>query len=472
MEAKQNPQSPHIVMLPPPALLGHLIPFIEFAKRLVFQYNFSDTFVIPNDGSPINSQKALLEPLPVNSFFLSPVSIDDLPKDSGIEIRMPNIIIRSLPAIHEKLNELNKSNRISALVVDLFCPLAIDVAREFSIPAYIFFIISATDLSLGFNLPEPESSLSEYGNVQEMVQLAGSLTLHGSDIPDSIRDNSNDAYKWTIDLCNRYRLADGIIVNSFLELETDAFKDLQQHGSSIPPIYPVGPLIQSSSDSETDPGSKCIEWLNQQPPRSVLYISFGSGATLSKEQFNELALGLEMSGHRFLWVVRSPQENTVAAYFSAQRAKSPFDYLPMGFLERTKDKGLVVDSWVPQVQILSHGSTGGFVTQCGWNAILESVVNGVPVIAWPLCFEHKMNAVILTDGLKAAIRVKENENGLVEKGHISNLVNELIEGEQGKQVQHRMRDLMNVAANALSLDGSSTKSFVEVVQKWTGTTQC
>ncbi|KAK4403542.1 Hydroquinone glucosyltransferase [Sesamum angolense] len=132
--------------------------------------------------------------------------------------------------------------------------------------------------------------------------------------------------------------------------------------------------------AESDAGSECVKWLNDQPPKSVLFVSFGSGGTLSVEQFKELALGLEMCGQRFLWVVRTPQESAADAYLNTQSfVKDPLDYLPEGFLERTKGRGLVVVSWAPQIQVLSH----------------------------------RMNAVFLTDGLKGAIRVKPNENGIV-----------------------------------------------------------
>ncbi|KAK6161565.1 hypothetical protein DH2020_004946 [Rehmannia glutinosa] len=208
--------------------------------------------------------------------------------------------------------------------------------------------------------------------------------------------------------------------------------------------------------------------VNNQPPKSVLFVSFGSGGTLSLDQFTELALGLEMSKQRFLWVVRTPQENIAAAYLNTGKniGNNPLDYLPQGFLERTKERGLVVASWAPQIQVLSHGSIGGFLTHCGWNSILESVVLGVPLIAWPLCFEQKMNAVVLRDGLKAAIRVEENENGIVERGYVSETVKQLMEGEEGKRIRERIMDLKIAAGNALSQEGSSSKALAHVVQKW------
>ncbi|KAK7845199.1 hydroquinone glucosyltransferase [Quercus suber] len=108
----------------------------------------------------------------------------------------------------------------------------------------------------------------------------------------------------------------------FMDLEPGAFEDLKKGGKGKPQVYFVGPLIRSISDHGADE-SECLRWLDKQPNGSVLYVSFGSGRTLSNQQLNELALGLEMSGQRFLWVVKSPHETAAnASYFSVQSIKT------------------------------------------------------------------------------------------------------------------------------------------------------
>ncbi|KAH7847605.1 hypothetical protein Vadar_028006 [Vaccinium darrowii] len=154
---------------------------------------------------------------------------------------------------------------------------------------------------------------------------------------------------------------------------------------------------------------------------------------------NELAFGLEMSEQRFLWVVRSP--NDKGALSDVNDQNDPLIFLPDGFLDRTKGLGLVVPSWAPQAQILSHRSTGGFLTHCGWNSTLESVVNGIPLIAWPLYAEQKMNAVILTEDLKVVLRLKVSENGIIERTEIADVVKRLMKGEEGNVVRSRTGDL-------------------------------
>ncbi|KAL2931466.1 Hydroquinone glucosyltransferase [Bienertia sinuspersici] len=113
-----------------------------------------------------------------------------------------------------------------------------------------------------------------------------------------------------------------------------------------------------------------------------------------------------------MWVVKCPDD------------ECSLGFLPKGFVDRVKDRGLLMSSWVPQLEVLSHKSTGGFLTHCGWNSILESISHAVPMIAWPLYAEQKLNTVILDKGLKVALTLKFNEDRVVEADEIAEVVKE------------------------------------------------
>ncbi|KAE9617877.1 putative hydroquinone glucosyltransferase [Lupinus albus] len=294
--------------------------------------------------------------------------------------------------------------------------------------------------------------------------MPGCVPLLGQDLPAPTQNRSSDAYKSFVERSNGITMADGIILNSFLEMEPDTIRALEEKLNGKTSFYPLGPITQKGSTIEEN-GSECLRWLENQPPSSVLYVSFGSGGTLTQDQVNELALGLELSGQKFLWVLRAPSNSTSAAYLGSQN-ENPLKYLPNGFLERTKDKGLVVASWAPQIQVLGHNSIGGFLSHCGWNSILESIQEGVPIITWPLFAEQRMNAVLLNNGLKVALRPKVNEYGIVEKEEIAKVIKCLMEGVEGKEIRKRINGLKDDAVNAIKEDGSSTCTMSKLATKW------
>ena len=101
---------------------------------------------------------------------------------------------------------------------------------------------------------------------------------------------------------NHYvRLCNWLLCNSFYELDSPAC-DL------IPGIIPVGPLLLGNeldnyAGSFWPQDSTCLSWLDKQSVGSVIYVAFGSLATFSQQQFDEVALGLELIAKPFLWVV-------------------------------------------------------------------------------------------------------------------------------------------------------------------------
>ncbi|XP_042488297.1 hydroquinone glucosyltransferase-like [Macadamia integrifolia] len=461
-------RTPHIVLLPAPGM-GHLIPLAELAKRLFLYHNFSITLAIPTEASPSKAQKDFIDSLPttINSMFLPSVNFDDLSEDVMVETRICLTVTRSLPSLRETFKALTTTTHLVALVVDLFGTDAFDVAREFNVLPYIFFPSNSMMLSFLLHLPKLDELYScEYKDMPEPVKLPGCVPIHGSDLLDPVQDRKNEAYSWILHNSKRYHLAEGILLNSFMALEPGAIKALTEEVDlSKPPVYMVGPLVQNLS---SDDGSECLRWLDDQPPESVIFVSFGSAGVLSPEQLIELAMGLEMSDQRFLWIARKPTEKAAnSAFLSIHSSdENPLAFLPEGFLERTKERGLVVQSWAPQIQVLSHGSTGGFLTHCGWNSTLESVVHGVPLVAWPLYAEQKMNAVMLAEEINVALKPKVGENGLIVRDEIAAVVKCLMEGEEGKRVSKKMKELKDAAAKALTEDGSSTQSLSEVACKW------
>ncbi|EOA23114.1 hypothetical protein CARUB_v10003907mg [Capsella rubella] len=466
----EEAKAPHVAIIPSPGM-GHLIPLVEFAKRLVHRHGFTVTFFIGGEGPPSKAQRTVLASLPssISSVFLPPVDLTDIPASDGIETRITLTVTRSNPELRKHFNSFKAEGRLpKALVVDLFGTDAFDVAEEFHVSPYIFYPSTANVLSFFLHLPKLDETVSsEFRELTEPVEFPGCVPLTGKDFLDPAQDRKNEAYKWLLHNTKRYKEAEGILVNSFFELEPNALKALQEPGLDKPPVYPVGPLVSiGQQESKQTEESKCLKWLDNQPLGSVLYVSFGSGGTLTFEQLNELALGLADSEQRFLWVIRTPSGTANSSYFDSHSRNDPLSFLPPGFLERTKDRGFVLPSWAPQAQVLAHPSTGGFLTHCGWNSSLEGIVSGVPLIAWPLFAEQKMNAVLLTEDIRAALRARAGEDGIVRREEVARVVKGLMEGEEGKGVRNKMKELKEGASRVLKDDGSSTKALSLVALKW------
>ena len=60
-------------------------------------------------------------------------------------------------------------------------------------------------------------------------------------------------------------------------------------------------------------------------------------------------------------------------------------------------KNRLILRWSPQVDILHHPSTRGFISHCGWNSCLEVLQAGLPVICWPIFAEQLINSILLVD---------------------------------------------------------------------------
>lgn len=80
-------------------------------------------------------------------------------------------------------------------------------------------------------------------------------------------------------------------------------------------------------------------------------------------------------------------------------------YYPHGLEEKVGDRGLIIQGWAPQLLILSHPSTEGFLSHCGWNSTVEAIGCGVPFLAWPIRGDQFHNAKLIVSHLKVGCKV-------------------------------------------------------------------
>lgn len=207
-------------------------------------------------------------------------------------------------------------------------------------------------------------------------------------------------------------VVDWVLCNSAYDLEPTAF-------GLVPEVLPIGPLLATnrlgnSSGSFWKEDSNCLNWLDQQPPCSVIYVAFGSFTVFEQTQFHELALGLELTKRPFLWVVRPDMgDKTEMAY-------------PEGFTERVGSLGRMV-GWAPQQKIVSHPSVACFVSHCGWNSTIEGVSNGVPFLCWPYFADQFSNESYICDVWKVGLKFnKQEESGIITREEIKNKVDQLL----------------------------------------------
>ncbi|VAI61381.1 unnamed protein product [Triticum turgidum subsp. durum] len=282
-----------------------------------------------------------------------------------------------------------------------------------------------------------------------------------------LEDPESDTYKAMMALLCRIPEADGTLVNTFESLEARAVATLKDPrcvpGWVLPPVYCVGPFVGSIADAEAKERHECLAWLDGQLDRSVVFLCFGSIGTgnHSEEQLREIAVGLDKSGHCFLWVVRAPASDDPEKPHDPSANPDLDTLLPDGFMERTNGRGLVVKLWAPQVDVLRHRATGAFVTHCGWNSVLEGVTAGVPMLSWPLYSEQKMNKVHMMRDIGVATEMVGWQQGLVKAGEVEAKVRLVMESEEGRELRARAAVHKEAAAAACDDGGTSRLAFAQ-----------
>ncbi|XP_062155460.1 anthocyanidin 3-O-glucosyltransferase 5-like [Alnus glutinosa] len=454
---------PHVVIVSSPGV-GHLVCDLELGNRLVADHNFQVTFFVVLEYQATAGESQLIQSAKTQKLLdiieLPPVDLSgQVEPNTPIFTRLTAVMREIRPTLRYAISALKPSP--SALVVDVFGTPALDVAEEFHMLKYVF-VTSAWPLALMLYAPILDKEVEgEYVDQKEPIRLPGCMPVRPEDLVDPMMDRTKLEYNFFLQVGSEMRKSDGVLVNTWEDLDASTLKAMREEESyGSAPVYAVGPLIRAVGPPASR--SHLLDWLDEQPVESVLYISFGSLGVLSAQQITELAWGLKLSQQRFMWVLRPPSKRDA----SADRGDNALDYLPDGFLEQTHSLGLVVTQWAPQSEILGHRSTGGFLSHCGWNSSLESILSGVPMIAWPLYAEQKMNATKLAEEVGVAVRPKvAPTRGVVGREEIEMMVRKVMEDLEGKAMRARIKELKISGEKALTEGGSSFNAVSQLAKQ-------
>ncbi|KAJ4823845.1 hypothetical protein Tsubulata_036102 [Turnera subulata] len=458
---------PHFLLVTYPAQ-GHINPALQFAKRLI-RTGAHVTF-----ATSLSARRRMKESLPDGMSF-APFSdgYDDGFKVGSDDPRryMSQISSRGSQSLNALILAAAEDGRpFTCLVYTLLLPWAGEVAHAHGLPVALLWIQAATVFDIYYHYFNGYSHIFSHCNDPSyVVNLPGLPSLTTRDLPSFLLPTNPYAFLLSSfqeqleQICKE--TSPKVLLNTFDDLESESLLAIRDKCQLIG----IGPLIPSAFLDGKDPsdtsfggdlfrgGEDYMEWLDSKPKSSVVYVSFGTLAVLSKPQMEALARGLLASGLPFLWVIRS--EDGYGAKLPNEE-----DNL-MGFREELEQQGVIVP-WCCQVQVLSHPSVGCFVTHCGWNSTLESLATGIPVVAFPQWTDQGTNAKLIEDVWKTGMRVVANQEGIVESEEIKRCLDLVVgSGEVAEDIKRNAKKWKDLARDAAKEGGSSNKNLKAFVDE-------
>ncbi|KAL5546353.1 hypothetical protein UlMin_006040 [Ulmus minor] len=450
----QNPSQVVVVMVPLPAQ-GHLNQLLHLS-RLISAYKIPVHFI----GSATHNRQAKLRVhgwnpnSTTNNYihfhdFAIPTPPPPPPNPSSpIITKFPSHLVSTFEAaghlrepVATLLRQLSSDARRVIVIYDaLMVPVVQDVGSIQNAESYTFQTVSAFVAllnsweAMGKPLEEELKTLIP----QDVPSFEGCVPFEilGFLIPrfEMIQKlNSSNIY-------NTSRVIEG----TYIELLDKILQNKKNWA-----IGPFNPVLEKKASNGKH---FCLEWLDRQQPNSVIYASFGTTTAFTDQEIEELAIGLEQSGQKFIWVVRDADKGDVFDEEQVRKVE-----LPKGYEERVKSRGIVVRDWAPQLEILSHSSTGGFLSHCGWNSCMESITMGVPIGAWPMHSDQPRNTVLLTKLLKVGIVVRDWKlrDEVATADVVANGVKKLMASEEGEEIRKRAAKLGGSVRQSMDDGGAS-----------------
>ncbi|MFS7932153.1 hypothetical protein Hanom_Chr04g00364521 [Helianthus anomalus] len=168
----------------------------------------------------------------------------------------------------------NGSTQLVGFVLDMFSSCMIDVANKFKVPSYIFFPFNTAFLGFLLHLPvhHNQVGINFHPSDPDSVIPTFQNPVPANVLPGAIFDKRGGGYESYLYNGTRFKECKGVIVNSFVELEPYAVNSIV----TPPNVYQVGPLIDFKKRDNSTGSTEILNWLDNQPLKSVLFLCFGT----------------------------------------------------------------------------------------------------------------------------------------------------------------------------------------------------
>jgi len=428
---------------------GHLFPCIELCNRLTSR-NVNITLIIPSTINTSLPSSLLQHPLIRIAQFPPPPPSDD-----------------NLAPELERILANNPTRPVCAIVDIMMTSCSTPVFTKFHIPMVAFFTSAACSAAMELATWKAQPLNLEPGETRLLPGLPENMAITHSDLkprphhphpppmvgaslhcggatrfppppgkgpphhgggfgfpppPGKGPPKLGGPPPWLDDV----RESSAVIINTCDDLERPFIKYITNHIEK--PVWGVGPLLpeqywNSTASPLLDRDVRAnrrfsvteedvTNWLDSKPRGSVLYVSFGTEVGPTSEENEELGKALESCEEPFIRVIQEGSSSE-EGYFG--------------------NRGMIIRGWAPQLLILSHPSTGGFLSHCGWNSTVEGVARGVPFMAWPIRGDQYHDAKLVVSHLKVGYMVSDDMSEKITKDHIVRGIEKLMGDKEMKR---------------------------------------
>nr|GMC65579.1 anthocyanidin 3-O-glucoside 2'''-O-xylosyltransferase-like [Ipomoea batatas] len=431
----------HIAMFPWLAY-GHIIPFLHLANNLA-RRGHKISFLLPKKphlklSSNSNNNLITFHPLSVPN-------VEGLPAGAETTSDTDNLpaLSSAMDAMQEQVKAVLEAERPDIVVFD-YADWMPALAMEVGCKTVFFSVISSVIATLTV---ETVSSKGRPLTAADFIESVPNFTYSSQPVLSELEAYNRSVFanqpnNKVLEFLRKGVLgakgSDAMAVRACAEMEGSHCEHLaKQYGK---PVFCTGPLLEEEAPMPFLE-AKIANWLDKFDDASVVYCGFGSESVLEISQFQELILGLELSGLPFLLASTKPPKGAA----SIQEA------MPEGFQERVKEKAMLHVGWVPQTLILKHKSIGCYVSHGGSASMWESLVSDCQIVVAPIRQDYYVNARLMAQELGVAVQVEKGENGgWLSKENLSTAIKSAMDMDNGeskvgvlvKEKHNKWRDVL------------------------------